>query len=375
MSAISEDVKLRVLILSKDLSAPGGVANFVKMLMENFDSNIEAEHFQIGSSSSWKTEKLYGSYLAIRASYRLIRKVKQARYDCIHLNPTLNIRSTLRDGMFLLVLSVFGFRKTILFFRGWDESFEYSIRKNKFFRVLFRKFFTLVPMTLVLGERFKESLINMGVPSEKIRVFTNFFDGNVFEGIRREVNSDKKKLLFFSRLVKEKGVFETLEAFRMLISEFPEITLVFAGDGPDLGILQNKVKEYGLENKVEFLGYVRGDKKGKLLINSDIFVLPTYTEGCPRSLLEAMAAGLPVVTCPVGGIPDIFKDGENGIFLSEISPEMIAHAIRHLLEEPGLCIRIGENNKRYAWENLELRSGIKKLEKVYFEVAEKAAEI
>lgn len=368
MAAIESNLRLRVLILSKDLSAEGGVANSVRIQMENFSKNIQAEHFSIGNSDGI-TSKLHGSYLAILGSFRLFRKLSQVRYDCIQINPSLNARSLLRDGLFLFTILVSGFKNTIVFFRGWEEETEVKIRKNMALRFLFKRALYSVPLILVLGKNFKKSLIDMGISHKKIEVVTNFFDGNIFKSIKRRGKPNGRDLLFLSRFVKEKGVFEMLSAFKLIVSEFPDTRLILAGDGPEAKSLKKRSEEYGIEKNIKILGYVRGSNKGEVLINSDIFILPTYDgEGCPRALLEAMAAGLPVITCPVGGIPDIFTDKENGIFLSEVSPTEIADAVRCLLQDSELSTRISENNRQYAWENLEVGLGIKKIERMYSEV-------
>lgn len=367
MISVEDGLKLRVLILSKDLSAEGGVANSVRIQMENFSKNIQAEHFQIGSNGGI-TSKLYGSYLAIRDSFRLFKKIYKEKYDCIQINPSLNVRSLLRDSLFLLTLLTSGFKNTIVFFRGWEGEAEATIRKNAVLRIFFTKALSFVPVILVLGKKFKESLIDIGVPEKKVKVVNNFFDGSIFKGVKEKDILNGKRLLFLSRLVKEKGIYEILDAFRLLVSEFPDITLTLAGDGPETPSLKKKAEEYGIEKRVEFLGYVRGTAKAQVLIDSDVFILPTYGEGCPRALLEAMAAGLPVITCPVGGIPDIFTDRENGIFLSEISPSAITDAVRCLFQNPNLSAEISENNRRYAWTNLEANLGIKRLEEIYAEV-------
>src|SRR5699024_4924397 len=123
----------------------GGVANSVRIQMENFSKNIQAEHFPIGNSDGI-TSKLHGSYLAIRDSFRLFRKLSQVRYDCIQINPSLNARSLLRDGLFLFVLLASGFKNTIVFFRGWEKETEIIIRNNIIFRTIFTKFLYFVPM-------------------------------------------------------------------------------------------------------------------------------------------------------------------------------------------------------------------------------------
>ena len=116
-----------------------------------------------------------------------------------------------------------------------------------------------------------------------------------------------------------------------------------------------------IQDKVSFPGYLVGNEKVENLLASDVFVFPSFSEGCPVALLEAMGAGLPVITTPVGGIPDIFIDGKNGVLLKSVEPEDIAEAIERLLSNEELCRVTGEHNRREAWEKYEARIVCKKI--------------
>jgi glycosyltransferase involved in cell wall biosynthesis len=157
-----------------------------------------------------------------------------------------------------------------------------------------------------------------------------------------------------SRFVAEKGIHELLQAFVRLAEEFPGLRLVLLGDGPERPALEARAQEAGLAERVDFAGYVRGHEKAQALVDADIFVFPTfYGEGCPVVLLEAMAAGLPVITHGAGGIPDVFEDGRNGILLSTVTDESVADAVRRMLTAPEDRSAIGAHNRREAWAKYE----------------------
>ena len=127
---------------------------------------------------------------------------------------------------------------------------------------------------------------------------------------------------------------------------YPRAELVFAGDGPARHSMEAYVRKHDLADSVQFAGYLRSRDKARLLMNSDVFVLPTsHPEGCPVALLEAMAAELPIVTTPVGGIADFFIDGKNGILLNDVRPETVAEAISKLLKNEELRCQIGQHNQ------------------------------
>ena len=131
----------------------------------------------------------------------------------------------------------------------------------------------------------------------------------------------------------------------------------------------NFIKERELDN-VEFLGFVKGEKKKQLLLDSDIFILPTYYyyEGLPISILEAMATGLPIITTRHGGIPGIIEEGINGFFVPPGNPEMIAETIEKLYFHPHLQAKIAEENIKKALNNFKKEHYEKSLLEIFNKV-------
>ena len=339
-----------VFIFSRDAEWYGGVVNFVALLTKCLDENIQFTSFKIG-----RRKGIIG--IALRPLFPLLDAIKLAgmlrrtRYDAYHVNPSLNLSSLLRDGLFMLVLRLMGARNVIVSFHGWDEPVARSIKRHGLYKRLFRAVFGYADHTLVLAGSFRSWLIDTGFDAGRVHLFTTMFDSEEFAGTAPHGGRDVQQLLFLSRLVREKGMYELLDALRLLASDYPELHLVFAGNGPEEEPLKQRAAETGLDGRVRFAGYVRGAEKAQLMRESGIFVFPTYYgEGCPVSLLEAMAAGMAVVTTPVGGIPHIITGGVNGILLESVSPETIAAALRSLLAEPGKLRAMSERNSREAWE-------------------------
>ena len=105
-----------------------------------------------------------------------------------------------------------------------------------------------------------------------------------------------------------------------------------------------------------------------LLAQGDAFLLTSQQEAFGNVILEAMAAGLPVITTPVGGIPDIITNGQNGILLDQVTPQTIATAIKHLFQDESLSSQMGNNNKIQAWNNYEASIVTKKIESFYIQL-------
>lgn len=359
------NAQVRVLVLSKDFDAQGGVVNFVASLMENTSADIAFDHLSIGRNSGSMIRNLM---FPLIDSVRLARQVTKHSYDCVHINPSLNAKAVLRDSLNLITLSVFGVKQTVVYIHGWDDAYAEKIKNSMVLSFLFKKVFQRASVILVLATRFRNELLELGFMPEQVRVTTTMFDGHIFDGVERQANV-ARSILFLSRFIPEKGIYELLEAFSLLANNFPEVTLVMAGDGPERERMEQWVKEKGLIDRIKFPGYLRGKEKTQILLNSDIFVFPTYHgEGCPVSLLEAMAAGLPVVTTEAGGITDVFTNKENGVLLNNVSPKEIEEAIVMLLTDDKLCGLIKAANLKRAWENYEAHVVARKMEDIYKDI-------
>ena len=145
-----------------------------------------------------------------------------------------------------------------------------------------------------------------------------------------------------SRIVEDKGIRQSLEAFAILKDSFPGLRFNVAGDGPMLEELQIRYAEV---DGIKFLGNVVDDSKYNKLSNSDVFLFPsTYGEGMPNAVLEAMACGCPVIATHVGGLADFFKDQVHGLVVNGKDTQQLANAIRRLIEDDALRLSISKNN-------------------------------
>src|SRR5690606_10983036 len=117
------------------------------------------------------------------------------------------------------------------------------------------------------------------------------------------------------RLGSRKGTWDLLEAFKRLAAEVPNVRLVLGGDG-EIDKARRIVARDGLEARVTIAGWLSGAEKLDVFNRTDIYALPSYHEGLPASIVEAMAAGAPIVSTPVGGIPEAVTDAFNGFLVA-----------------------------------------------------------
>jgi glycosyltransferase involved in cell wall biosynthesis len=147
-------------------------------------------------------------------------------------------------------------------------------------------------------------------------------------------------VLFLGQIERRKGVYELLDAFAALLPHFPEARLAFGGQG-ELVAVRRRAAELGIEHQVVLLGWLDGPEKQAELARAAVFCLPSHAEGLPMAMLEAMAAGKPVVVTPVGGILDAVRDGDNGLLVAPGQVAPLAAALGRLLGDAALRRRLG----------------------------------
>ncbi len=160
-------------------------------------------------------------------------------------------------------------------------------------------------------------------------------------------NKNSFHIVYFGRMYHLKGVFLLLDAFRTLLSKYPHTELSYIGDGPDKHALQKQVKIESLAKQVHFLDFIDKEELYQKLARFDLFCLPSFSEGFPCSILEAMSIGLPVIASSVGGISEIIENGVSGLLIEPNHKDALVEALTQL-SDPALRMQIGKNGlKRY----------------------------
>jgi glycosyltransferase involved in cell wall biosynthesis len=224
---------------------------------------------------------------------------------------------------------------------------------------------------VVLGQFWKEYLINeLGQPAAKIFVVPN---GVPDPGIAAKPPKTiaKVSILFAGQVGQRKGVSDLLNALAKPATRQSDWELVIAGDG-EIEAHTKMARDLGIADRVRFLGWVDLQRVSELMRSADIFVLPSYKEGLPMAIIEAMANGLPVVTTPVGSIPDMISDGETGLLVQPGDVEALSGAFERLLQSPELRARIGDAARERYLRDLTVGAMCDGLENVFNTVSVKS---
>jgi glycosyltransferase involved in cell wall biosynthesis len=172
-------------------------------------------------------------------------------------------------------------------------------------------------------------------------------------------------LLFLGEIGFRKGIFDLLKVISRLAVSFPNLRLYCCGNG-NLEQLVGTAKNLGIDNNIEIKGWVTGELKKELLAKSTIFVLPSYNEGLPVALLEAMAARLPIVSTFVGGIPDAVEDGLEGILIKPGDLDALEAAIRKLLLDSTLRTSMGLSARQKFEQHFTPERVLPKIDQLYY---------
>jgi glycosyltransferase involved in cell wall biosynthesis len=185
--------------------------------------------------------------------------------------------------------------------------------------------------------------------------------------IERAHAADCGAVLSLGRLGLRKGTFDLVEAFAGVVAAQPQAQLRLGGDG-DLDAVRSRAAALGIGPRVALLGWVSGTDKQRELDEASVYVLASYNEGLPMSLLEAMAAGLPVVTTPVGGIPEAVTDGVEGFLVAPGDVAALRARLALLLADSDLRRRMGASARAKIATHFSSELVGSRLRQIYSEI-------
>jgi glycosyltransferase involved in cell wall biosynthesis len=243
-------------------------------------------------------------------------------------------------------------RKKVILMTGGVATKVYIIKKDPLAKLL--SLMVAFNMTLadkliiysphILNECGWRRFLNKVIFSHRHSVdFTHF-------KIMKRISERRNIIGYVGRLSEEKGILNLIKAYPLVL-EKSRTTLIVCGEGNLTNQIEKLVKIEGIEDYVKLMGWIPHQDLPKYLNEMRILVLPSFTEGLPNIILEAMACGTPVLATSVGAIPDMIKDGETGFLLRSNDPKYIAERIIELLNKPELLEKVSVNAYNFVREN------------------------
>jgi glycosyltransferase involved in cell wall biosynthesis len=284
----------------------------------------------------------FSALLLARGMARMAGARARGRAALLHVNMGDRL-SAVRKGLLVLFARMIGI-PALLHLHAVELEAHYAQggpMRRWFIRQPFRAASTIV----VLGERYRAWLANdLGIDNDRIDILNNGVDTDPALPSRQPDRGRPLQILFLGNLIERNGISDFLEALALLSREETGWRAVIAGAG-ERQLYADKARDLGLGDRVDLVGWVDQTRAQDLVRQSDMLVLPSYDEGLPLVILEALGAGLPVICTPVGSIPETLCDGETALFCQPGDRAGLAARMRTLMRDADGRARLSVNGR------------------------------
>jgi glycosyltransferase involved in cell wall biosynthesis len=255
-------------------------------------------------------------------------------------------------------------KKVIIHLHG-SEFKDFYNSGNKKRKEQIKELFSIVDTTVVLGHDWEKFIYSI-VSTANVSVINNAIS---LPNINEKVVRKDRTLLFLGVLIQRKGVIDLLQTVKRLCDEeINNFKLLIAGSGEE----ENKLREFAKKNKivdrVDFLGWITNEQKAELMRKSDILVLPSYNEGLPIAILEAMSYGLPIVSTNVGSIAEAVSD--NGFLVKPGDVDSLTRSLKMLICNDEVFVKQSRESRKIAEKKFSEEIFFEKIKKIYRDLGE-----
>ncbi len=347
-NAAVEVIKPRILTVGMHLTKTrGGITTLIAEILKSpLKDDFE---FQYVSAQAEDFDRFRKFLLAAQAVSGFLKKCVRRSPDLVYVHFGGNA-SLYREGFFVLLAKILRI-KTVGHFHAGDVENYYPFQ-NAAGRRFIRTALKSCDAMIVVSKESARQLLEI-VPSAAIKLIPNAIETSAFD-FKREAETDKfVRLLFVGAIGKLKGERDLLAALSILREQNLPLKVSILGYGAEN--LRAICEELKISHLIEFLGAVSMDERLDYYRRADIFVLPTYAEAMPMSVIEAMAAGLPVISTRVGGIPELIDDRREGLLFEPGNVAALASHIAELVADEPLRKQLGANGRRKAQNEFDFK--------------------
>lgn len=324
---------LRITMLGPSLSQNGGIASVENLILKYAPADIQIDHIATHEDGS----VIQRVRIFVKAVGRLIQQLLMGNADIFHLHVSQR-GSAFRVA--ILVVLILLFQKPIVLHPHGSEFRLFYSNLHPSQKWLLRSVFRRCNHFVVLSESWKKFYIDIfALSPQQVSVLAN--PVKLPFALPKRHQAEETVFLFLGRIGDRKGAFDLIQAFSNVYNQqLSNIKLVLAGDG-ELDRAQQLIESLQLTNQVCLLGWVDIEQRDQLLAEASVFVLPSYNEGLPMALLEAMGWELPVITTPVGGIPELIVHSENGLLVTPGNLSELAEMMQSLIQSESFRRSLG----------------------------------
>jgi glycosyltransferase involved in cell wall biosynthesis len=353
-AACAQPRALRILMVGPDLRVRGGVSALQRLLLQALPSDITATHVAtMIEGGRWR------KLLQFLRALVLVQMQLRRGVDVVHIHFASGASS--RRKMVIARLAALHGVPVILHGHGGGYR-RYWARISSVERSLIRQMLRHAQRIVVLGADWCDFYASIGAPRERIEVLPNAVA--VPKRLPERPSGGRVRLVHLASLSRDKGSFDLLEALSRLPARVKtQVQVVAAGTG-EVDELRAAALRLGLQEILEVRNWIEADERDRLLASSDVFVLPSYYEGLPMSLLEAMAWGLAPICTPIGSIPEYIEDGVNGLLVRPGAVVDLAEQIGRLVLDGNLRTQLARR-ARATVEPLDVAVYAQRVSKLY----------
>ena len=341
----------------------GGITTLITgLLRSDLRDDLELIYVESQSEESATIGKII---LAFQAICRFVwnSAVRQPKLVYVHLGSNASLY---RESVFIVLAKLFG-KKVLTHFHAGDIDDYYPLQ-TRIGQAFIRKALTLSDLVIAVSNKSAEQLRNICRTAD-ISVLPNAIDTSIFDRpFERNPDDGKIRLLFVGAVGKLKGERDLVAAIANLRDKIPQLRISILGYGAESMI--EYCRKLKVTDLIEHLGPVPMTERVSFFQKCDIFVLPTYAEAMPISVIEAMAAGLPTIATTVGGIPELIDDGVNGFLVRPGDIEMLSAKIEILANDSDLRRKMGSLAKAKSQGQMSFGTYVKELKRKIMNVSE-----
>lgn len=344
--------KIKVLIVGSDSSVKGGITSVIDSFLKYDWNGIEIELLPTYIEGSVVRRILF----FLKSIFKYIDRLIKNDFDISHIH--MSYKGSFFRKYLIVKLNRLFKKKAILHLHGSEFEMFYN-NSNINVKRMIKSTLESVDCVIVLGENWR-SVVSKITSKANIEVFNNAVNVPDFKA---KWNEECINILFLGVLIKRKGIYDLIEVIRELnesgIIKEKKMNFIIGGSGIEENEIKRKIIEYNLDFCIEMTGWVNGSVKENLLKKSQIFVLPSYNEGLPMAILEAMSYGIPVISSNIGSINEAIIENKTGYMILPGDINELRNKIELICDNNILWKDMSENSRNHIINKFN--------EKKYFE--------
>lgn len=347
---------LNILMVGPSRNANGGMTTVVNNYFESsLKDKVNLKYIATTRDGS----------LFIRLAYNFIAYIKIFFYLLVKKVDILHIHMASRGSFYrkslIVKLSKLLDKKIIIHLHGASFAEFYEDESNDRQKKYICNIFSVADQVIVLSIEWKNKILSW------FDCNIDVLENGVFVPDKNHYSNSSKNIVLLGRLNERKGTYDLLSIVNEVVEEFKDVKFILAGDG-DLKKLNNKINQLGINEYVEVLGWINKEKREEILKDTLIYVLPSYNEGMPMSVIEAISYGIPTISTWVGGIPQLIDNNESGFLIQPSDTEDLKNKIITLLENSNLRESMSKKGYQKIDKRFNLENQISQLINIYTKV-------